>query len=1660
MGRKLSQNLIDSKDLQEKQIHQILLNNSFNWEMFVEPFGRIAFINDTVESITGYKKENWESNIDFINSIVFEDDKNAVFEHFSKPYYKDEEQGELVFRIHHKNGSVRWIHHKSKKLFDDNNHFLGYYSSNVDITHFKSPDSEKSIIQPTLSHIDGSNYLMTALINLNGDIVRVSHLFCEKLGCNYYEIINQPINNYIPQHYQSTFKSALSTAKHFDLSSAVISFKTINDDLILTDTIIHKSEMNGNVMFFITINDISQIVYSESKFNALFNANPAPMYLTLADSEKVIDANQSFELYTGFLKEEIIGKSTLDFGLFESLNTRNAGMEILKKEGKLIGYEVTIKTKMGKTKFCSFASVKIRVHNDENILTIITDLTERKKALKLLQQNEQKFRSLFNRATDGIVIHTLEGVIFDVNDTICNWLNYTTKELINQNFNQFIKDGEPKKSLENIAQLDKDEELVMELCFITKSKKELMVEMHCKNILFNNQTLILSTLHDITNRIKNEQQLRLLLAAVQQSPSSIILTDKKGDIIFANNHFCLLTGYPIEELMGQNPRIFKSNLTPKNTYTELWETLLQGNTWRGEFINKKKNGELYSEDSIISPLHNSKGEITHLIAIKNDITQTKIIDLTLRTNTANLKATIENTPDKIWSVDREIKIIIINSGFQNDFELAYGVKLNPGISCVADLPEPLQTDWINRYKRVLNGEAFSIIDRFDLPKMSIFTETSFTPILLDGEVIGASCFSRDITSLKNTEIEIKANAANLVGVIENTNDQIWSVNLRYEIIIVNSNFKTNYLAAFNVDLKSGMSCIEHLSQELKQTWKERYDRVFAGENFKLIDEFNVPNISRFFETSFTPILIDGQITGATCFTRDISEEMLLHESIRNNAEQLKTIFNSMETAILLIDTKVDTIHYSNPFAEKLMGYPNQFLWNKTLDFVKFKDLEILDSNSSTHNFGSEKVLISATGKEIPVIATISLIEFNDQTYHLLSITDISSQKHYENQIKYLNNTALSFMSINQMPKLHKYLVDELVAKLPCSFVMYGSILGNKIIPKYTHGIHSKIKEIVLSKIGHQILEKEFIIPQKLNELLIQGKLVSYPGGFNKFAKEFSPTNVVDEIEPLLNLKELKLIGLTHQSKLYGAVFIFAPSSKSFENSFLIETLLYQATIAIHRTYLEEELVLAKEEAELGNKAKSVFLANISHEIRTPMNSVIGLAEMLSQSVSDPAIKNHLKSILASNRTLLGIINDILDLSKIEEGQMTIALNPVYLPVMIQDIKHIFQLKAEQKGIEFETELSENIPSILYLDDFRLRQILINLISNAIKFTVSGSVKLIISTHIESHESVTLLLEVTDTGIGVPLDMQNQIFEAFRQQDEQDSRKYGGTGLGLSITRRLVELMNGQISLKSKVGQGSNFTVQLNQVKCSQQDSLADYTNLGDISHIEFKPYSILFLTEKPDLFLQLKKVLEGINLLVVVLSIDSDLKMSIPDIQPKVIFVDTSQPYKKPISIANELKQYLVSPSIPIVSLHDATIDKAVLSKHFDKSLSKPINSLDFVQFLMLYIPHAESLIEAQAIPVIISTSHLNLKELQAYNDESLLLLRQWEIIRKKNSMSEVENFAIETLKTGKSYNIPQLIEYGKELLMYVESFDIEEMTLILKKFPLIIQGSNKTRKP
>jgi signal transduction histidine kinase/DNA-binding response OmpR family regulator len=527
----------------------------------------------------------------------------------------------------------------------------------------------------------------------------------------------------------------------------------------------------------------------------------------------------------------------------------------------------------------------------------------------------------------------------------------------------------------------------------------------------------------------------------------------------------------------------------------------------------------------------------------------------------------------------------------------------------------------------------------------------------------------------------------------------------------------------------------------------------------------------------------------------------------------------------------------------------------------------------------------------------------------------------------------------------------------------------------------------------------------------------------------------------------------------------------------VEAALQQELAAHQQTLLA--LYQAKDAAESANRAKSEFLANMSHEIRTPMNAVIGFSELLSTLITDKKQKSYLDSIQTASKALLTLINDILDLSKIEAGRLEIQYETVNLYSLFNELKQIFAVKIAEQNLEFLVDIDNELPPALLLDEVRLRQVLLNIIGNAIKFTDKGYIKLSAKIQIptfskggtppllpgwilEPGEIFDLILSVEDTGIGIPENQQALIFESFRQQDGQSTRKYGGTGLGLAITKRLVEMMNGHISVKSTVGRGSVFEITLQNVEVSSTLPVKTQDDPFDLTTILFEKAMILVVDDIESNRRLIKEWLSQVNLDVIEAEDGHKALLFTEESQPDLILMDIRMPVMDGYEATQQLKANPSTLDIPVIALTaSVTLDeKSQIKTHcFDGYLSKPVNMRALFNELSRYFKHtkksAEPVTTGGDDTTLISENIIELSRLRQTLEDKMLPV--WQSLNEMIEIDAIEAFAKQLHKLGKKHQAQCLIHYADNLRELTNDFNIEGVERTLATFPDIMKKISTT---
>ncbi|HAO13723.1 MAG TPA: hypothetical protein DCQ51_21800 [Planktothrix sp. UBA8407] len=935
----------------------------------------------------------------------------------------------------------------------------------------------------------------------------------------------------------------------------------------------------------------------------------------------------------------------------------------------------------------------------------------------------------------------------------------------------------------------------------------------------------------------------------------------------------------------------------------------------------------------------------------------------------------------------------------------------------------------------------------------LYIRRTYTPYLDEqNKICGVLLSIQDLTRLKETEDALKHHQELFYLTVQHAPDVfvIYNSERRFQYV----NQRTVERTGFPREDFIGYRDEDVYPPEVYSKYLPLLDQTIATKTVQ-IGEFTLqlPGLEPYMIViKYVPVLDDhGEIEQILGMTFDISDRKRIEETLRQREAQLKAITDNIPGAIYTYIKRPD----GSSFVEYISDGCLEVFGLSAKQIIKNHQLLVQGFNSEDLKKHREKIAHSAVtltslfyelryqmpNGVLKWIAEASRPELRDNGDIAWQgiILDVSDHKKTELELRETSD-HLNFL-LNYSPVVILSCQPE--GNYPITFVSENvkDIVGYE--PQifledsafWIKQIHPDDREQVLTNLATKFTEDFYI--HEYRWLKSDGNYSWFLTQLRKIKDEAG--NVTEILGYLIEITDRK----TLEQEL--ATLLEQETRRSEE--------LTQKNIA-----LEE----ARREAEIANQAKSEFLANMSHEIRTPMNAILGFTDLLQSVVTDPKAITYLEAIIIGGRTLLALINDILDLSKIEAGKLELNYAPVNLRVLIREIQQIFNYKAIEKGLILNTNIDHELPQTLYIDEMRLRQILFNVVGNALKFTETGYINISAKTQpyfAFNSQKIWLEITVEDTGIGIAQDQQSRIFEAFIQSAGQSNRKYGGTGLGLAITQRLTQMMGGTVLLQSKLGQGSIFTFVFPEVGFSKnQISLG--SNFGQDRNLnQFHPSTILvvddiesnrelirgYFAESPHLLLFTENGKQAIN----------QAKVN----QPDLILLDLRMPEMDGKIVAEHLKQDQQTRHIPIVILTASCESEQLIEiQQFSQGfLLKPVSLtqlvLELKQHLLIKDQRENTNIEEVEKILVFSSLEIG----SAAWRELLFKLEQeeeqvWNSLRKTLKTKDLQQF-VQRLETwGQQYQYQPLLEYAHTLETQLEAFDWNNIPETVEHFYNIIK--------
>ena len=491
---------------------------------------------------------------------------------------------------------------------------------------------------------------------------------------------------------------------------------------------------------------------------------------------------------------------------------------------------------------------------------------------------------------------------------------------------------------------------------------------------------------------------------------------------------------------------------------------------------------------------------------------------------------------------------------------------------------------------------------------------------------------------------------------------------------------------------------------------------------------------------------------------------------------------------------------------------------------------------------------------------------------------------------------------------------------------------------------------------------------------------------------------------------------------------------------------------------EERLRVQKEKAEEADRAKSDFLAMMSHEIRTPMNAILGFGELLHDAVDTPQQKHFAAAIMSSGNALLSLINDILDLSKIEAGKLELQPETVAMAKFAENLETLFSFRASEKRLEYTVHIDPGVPPLLLFDAMRLRQILVNLVGNAIKFTGEGAVTVTFTADtIAADDTVLLHIRVADTGIGISDDHLPEIFRPFYQIDSRHGRQFQGTGLGLSISQSLVEALEGTLTVESVMEKGSVFSVSLPTRLSRRAEDQFTEEHDSVSSPVDFtllKPSKILVVDDEPLNRELIRTFLADTGHQVIEAENgEQAVSLCLRDL-PDLVLMDIRMPSMDGREALALIRSREEIRHIPLIAVTASSLlnSQLELKAMFDGFMDKPINRGKLFLELSKFIPSAQAPARPQEKAVVEPIPYAERRDWTKLCDAlESLHLSVWPDLVKLVPAQGTMRFSASLTELATEHSCPFLTEHAGQLLHAAETMDFNEAGRLLREFPLII---------
>ena len=1322
-----------------------------------------------------------------------------------------------------------------------------------------------------------------------------------------------------------------------------------------------------------------------------------------------------------------------------------------------------------------YAEINSNTVTDNNnhplgVISIIRDITESRKMAEDMKASEQRLKILFDYAPDPYYLIDTAGNFIDCNKEAEKLLGYAKEELAGKNLLSFhlVPLHQVPKILSHLTEIIRGHPTGPDQVVIRNRKKEeLIIEARTFPVSINEQPMILVTVHDITRQHKAQEAIILEKDRAQSyldvAGVMIISLDVQGMASMINKKGCEIIGMEQFEIVGKNWFDHFISQKDQEQVKAVFKSIIDGRIKGHEYLEN----EIMTHDGSIKLIswHNSlirdeQGNIIGVLSSGLDITQQRKAEEALIREKSLSDIIINTLPGIFFIYDIHNNIVRWNenlatvTGYTSSelqhLKVSDFVIENPGRS-----GNIWNLNWLPVGKTSYESDVFTkkgkrIPYYFFGQDLDIDNQIYYIEVGVD-----ISDQKQAMKDLKESEERFKMlfDYAPDAYLLSDDMGNIIEANKVAEDI---TGYKRDKIVGRNVFKMRMLDAAQSMKVSDILT-KNSMGIPVNPEKFLIIRDDGMRLI---IEMRSYPVRIQDQ-TLSLLVIRDITEINQAQEALARSEYFNRRLVESSPVGLMYLDSE-GVITYENPMMKKMMGVPlntvSPVIGRKIyeIDAIKKSGLiRLVKKISKGEMIASEEVYYtSEMGTKVHLeISTAPLFDEHDNLEGIIvMLSDITKRKKAEEEIKKLNE------QLEQRVRQRTLELENAYTSLQSSEQKYRELtdLLPQTVFEIDHtGTFSYVNQHFLVSNGWS--EKDIQIGLNIYDLVGTGKRLQL--------KRFFEDSATGKDYPPGEFDFFRKDGTTYPTIIYAAPIESAQQMEAGIRGIVMDITDIKQ--------VQEQLGLAREEAEMANKAKSAFLANMSHEIRTPMNAIMGFTELLLNSMPDEGHRKYLETIRSSGRTLLNIINDILDLSKIEAGKLEFQPETTNLFVLVKDVQQLLAAKYNDKMLTFIVGISPDVPERIKIDGTRMRQILINILDNAFKFTNKGFVKMTLTVTGESvnHKGgspayIDLFFEIEDSGIGIPRKFREAIFEPFEQINIAYKNKPLGTGLGLTITKKLVDMMHGEITVTSHMNKGSKFTVILPHIEVSKSEpKVAKEQIIPDGSLIHFDQGTILIVDDVEDDRLYLTSVLKDTGLRIFEAANGLDALQLIKEIHPDLILTDIRMPGIDGYELLRKIKSNPGLGSTHVVAITALAMKsdlKTMDDARFDGTLIKPIHPETLYSELIRHLPYSITGQKKKRQPVPVR----DYLEMPSIEERSRLIgLLEGEInviwmgFKEQQPLEEVEEFGVRIKALAHQYHYGDLARYSDKLIDACWRFDVDDMLRILEKYPTLITDLRKSEK-